>query len=95
MLDNLDISIYTGETTPNAFSNNEDEFIASLKKPLKDMLKLVDKVLIKNNHGKSYLLVTSCTKVNWKKTIWKLEKSSFCEKIFVVHFDERMNLIKY
>lgn len=95
MLDNLDISIFTDETTPNAFSNNEDEFIASLKNFLKDMLELVDKDLIKNNHEKSHLLVTSCQKVNWKKAIWKVKKSSTCEKIFVVHFDERMNLIIY
>lgn len=93
MLDNLDISIYTDETTPNAFSNNEDEFIASLKKSLKDVLKLVDRDLIKNNHGKNHLLVTSC--LNWKKAIWKLEKSSTCEKLLVVLFDERMNLIMY
>ena len=95
MLDNLDISIYTDETTLNAFSNNEDEFIASLKKSLKEMIELVDKDLIKINHGKSHLLVTSCEKVNWKKAIWKVEKRSTCEKIFVVHFDERMNLIIY
>ena len=59
MLDNSDISIYTDETTPNAFSNNEDEFIASLKKSFKDVLKLVDKDLIKNNHGKSHLMMIS------------------------------------
>ena len=35
------------------------------------MPKLVDNNLIKNNHGKSHLLVTSCEKVNWKKTISK------------------------
>ena len=93
MLDNLDISIYTDETTPNAFSNNEDEFIASLKKSLKDVLKLVDRNLIKNNHGQNHLLVTSC--LNWKKAIWELEKSSTCEKLLVVLFDERMNLIMY
>ena len=77
------------DTTPYAVSDNIDDWISSLEKSSKGLLKWFDHNLMKSNPDKCHLLVSSCEKIKIEIGDFEIENSK-CEKLLGVHFDNRL-----
>ena len=64
--------------TSYAVSNNINDLIASLEKSSKGLFKRFDDDLIKRNHNKCHLLVSSCEKTKMEIVDFEIETST-CE----------------
>ena len=86
IVENIDISSYADDNTPDISANNINEVILSLEKATDILFKWFSDNVMKSNADKCHLLVSTNNAINIK--IGNIDiNNSTCEKLLGVKFD--------